>query len=710
MPPISRVASVVLAMALPVLCCLGRPATVFAATTAIYAEALAQGWADWSWNANVDLAAEAPVHGGVKSVSVILHAAWAGLYLHAQAPLAAGDQGALRFFIHGGPVGGQHLRLIVDGAGQHAVEVNPVANTWTEMVIPLTALGNPSEIGEIYWQDASGAPQPVFYLDDVSLTAASPPPEPVPAPALSVNAGMVIGTISPDIYGMNFAEESLAAALRLPVRRYGGNAASRYNWQVDASNVGSDWFFENIASDNDEPVRLPDGSAVDRFVEQDRRTGTRSLLTIPMLGWVAKRRQTGHPFDCGFKVSAYGQQQATDPWDPDCGNGVRAGGGNIAGNDPRDTSQPFTPSDVVAWITHLKQVFGDAASGGVALFNYDNEPMLWNSTHRDVHPQAVGYDELVERTIAYGEAVKAADPGIAVLGPSTWGWCAWFHSAVDGCAAGADEAAHGNQDLTAWYLDRMRDYETTHGRRILDYLDVHYYPQASGVALSSAGTSAVQALRLRTTRSLWDTTYIDESWIGQPVRFIPRLREWVATHYPGTKIALTEYNFGGLEHMNGALAQADALGIFGRERLDLATLWNPPTAGQPGAFAFRIYRNYDGAGGSFGETAVSAVSADQEVVSIYAAKRASDHSLTVMAINKSSTAQIAAVALAGFSPARMAAVYRYDATDLTAIRRIEDQAVTSGGWTSLLSPASITLYVVPTVAGPSLPWLPLMLQ
>ena len=93
-------------------------------------------------------------------------------------------------------------------------------------------------------------------------------------------------------------------------------------------------------------------------------------------------------------------------------------------------------------------------------------------------------------------------------------------------------------------------------------------------------------LRLRSTRSLWDPTYADESWIadvqdGPYVRLIPRMRDWVNANYPGTKLAVTEYNWGGLESINGALAQADVLGIFGREGLDLATIWGPPSTGQP---------------------------------------------------------------------------------------------------------------------------------
>ncbi|MEZ4616921.1 MAG: hypothetical protein R2867_15650 [Caldilineaceae bacterium] len=96
------------------------------------------------------------------------------------------------------------------------------------------------------------------------------------------------------------------------------------------------------------------------------------------------------------------------------------------------------------------------------------------------------------------------------------------------------------------------------------------------------------------------------------VRLIPRMREWVVANYPGTKLAITEYNWGALDHINGALAQADVLGIFGREGLDMALLFDSPystdgkfTADGPGAYAFRIYRNYDGVGSKFGETSVA---------------------------------------------------------------------------------------------------------
>src|SRR5207244_6261998 len=114
-------------------------------------------------------------------------------------------------------------------------------------------------------------------------------------------------------------------------------------------------------------------------------------------------------------------------------------------------------------------------------------------------------------------------------------------------------------------------------------------------------------------------------------QIIPRLRRMIADNYPGTKLVLTEYNWGALDNINGALAQADLLGIFGREGLDAATLWGPTKPTDPGAFAFKIYRNYDGIGGTFGETGVLASSVDQSQLSVYAALR-SDLNLTVVVI------------------------------------------------------------------------------
>lgn len=680
------------------------------ADTSVYDDALEASWQDWSWGGITrDFSRTSPVHAGTRSIAVTFTDGWSGLQLGRNTTLDVSAYDYFRFYVHGGTSGGQSIEVEVGNNGSGAsvsVPFQPAANTWTKIDVPLAELGSPAQVNYIHWFNATAGSQAIFYLDDVAFIASGlPTPTPLPpgaGPALSVDVSAARHDISPYIYGMNFADENLAAELDLPVRRWGGNATTRYNWQNDTSNRSFDWYFENIPNDNANPGALPDGSSSDLFVEQDRRTGTATLMTIPMIGWTPKARARS----CGFSVAKYGAQQSTDPWSTDCGNGVRSNGTKITSNDPNDTSVVIGPTFVQSWMSHLIAKYADAAGGGVPFYNLDNEPELWSDTHRDVHPTPLSYDEIRDRTFQYAAAVKASDPSARTLGPASWGWTAYFWSALDWSAGGSwwsnpqDRLAHGNVPFVEWYLQQMRSYEQQHGQRILDYLDLHYYPQAGGVSLSGAGNITTQALRLRSTRSLWDPTYVDESWIGEAVRLLPRMRAWVDTNYPGTKLALTEYNWGALDHINGALAQADVLGIFGREGLDLATLWDPPTSSEPGAFAFRMFRNFDGAGARFGDVGVSAASGDQSLLAVYAAQQSTSGAVTVMVINKSTQALTSSVALTGFAPAPSAQVFRYSAANLSAIVPLSTQTISSGGFTATFPPSSMTLFVVGSGGGP----------
>lgn len=536
--------------------------------------------------------------------------------------------------------------------------------------------------------------------------AARPYTNPAGNLTLTINVAAGQRPISPHVYGINFASAELSADLDLPVNRWGGNATSLYNWQLDATNLGSDWYFENYPNQNSNPGNLPFGSDSDEFVQQNLSTGTETLLTIPMTGWAAKSRSVL----CAFSIAKYGPQQDHDPWYPDCGNGIDMNDDPLI-NDPNDASLPVDETFVQGWIGHLVGQFGTAAQGGVQFYALDNEPMLWDYTHRDVHPQPTSYDELRDRTYTYAAAIKEADPTAQTLGPVLYGFTAYFYSALDWAAGGEwwlnpiDRLAHGDVPFTDWYLQQMAAYEQQHGIRILDYLDLHYYPAAPGVTLAPVGNEITQTLRLRSTRSLWDDTYYDESWITEagypPIELIPRMHDWVNTHYPGTKLAITEYNWGALDHINGALAQADVLGIFGREGLDLATLWAGPEFDEPGAFAFRLYRNYDGQGGKFGDTAVSASSSDQEQLSVYAARRSEDGALTVMVINKSGMEQTAVVNITNFPTPPAAQVYRYSPANLTQIVALPGQPVGGATFSATFPANSMTLFVLPFVFTPT---------
>jgi hypothetical protein len=151
------------------------------------------------------------------------------------------------------------------------------------------------------------------------------------------------------------------------------------------------------------------------------------------------------------------------------------------------------------------------------------------------------------------------------------------------------------------------------------------------------------------------------------------------------------YNFGALDFMNGALAEADALGIFGAQGLGMADLWSPPTLTQPGAFAFQMYRNDDDQGNGFGSTSVQAHSSDQSQLSVYGGTR-SNGVLTVMVINKTASNLTSPLAISNF-PAGTGSVHvrTYDAANLTAIVRQPDAAISDGTY-----PAdSITLLAMP---------------
>jgi hypothetical protein len=509
---------------------------------------------------------------------------------------------------------------------------------------------------------------------------------------LSVDAKAGRHAISPLIYGVNYAGQTpgLSSAFTVPVDRWGGNSTSRYNYTNDTYNTGQDWYFENIVSDPDKTLTA--------FVDGDRSRGSASLVTVPMVGWVSKDSPSAHPFLCSFPRTSYASQNDFDYWDANCGNGTSGNTPLVA--DPATTSTSVGAAFDQAMVSSLVSTYGTAANGGVKLYELDNEPVLWNSTHRDVHPAALTAGELWTRSKATADAVKSADATAGVVGPSDWGWCAYYYSAAEECGQSPDAASRGGLPLGAWYLQQFAAAEGASGTRLLDYFDEHFYPQANGVALGSAGSSATQALRLRSTRGLWDPAYSDESWISdangaKSLQWIRTMKKWVADYYPGTKTAITEYNWGGLDSMNGALAQADVLGIFGREGLDLATLWGPTKASDPWAYAFRMYRNYDGKFHQFGNNAIKGTTSNQGRLAVYAATRSTDGALTVMVINKTHSTIGSTLSVKGFSGKSRAGVYRYSSAHLTKIEKRASVSVHSKKIKTSFPGYSITLLVLP---------------
>jgi hypothetical protein len=500
-------------------------------------------------------------------------------------------------------------------------------------------------------------------------------------PAITIDGAASRHPISDDIYGMAEygVDPAFQAAARLPVLRWGGDGTTRYNWQVDSSNAGFDWYFMG-GSGNANPT--PSGGP-DALVLADQATHSQTLLTIPIIPYIDSTAAT----NCSYPTSVYGAQFAVNPYVtlPDgsqCGDSLEPDGTTqIADTNILANHIANTPSIQQAWVRHLVGRFGTAKAGGVQFYQMDNEPFGWANTHRDVQPAQPTYDFILSQTQAYAAAVKHADKTALVLGPSDFGWPAYVGNQ-------AEIQEHGGLWNAPWYLQQMAAYQAAHHVRLIDYFDEHYYPNYN--------TAPDDALILQSTRSLWDPSYTDPSWIGQyygAIMLIPRMRAWVGQYAPGLKVAISEYSWGNGGSLVGALAQADVLGIFGRESLDFATMWNVPKPTDPVAFSFLLYRNYDGAGNGFGTQSILSSSADQDQVAVYAARR-SDHTLTIVLINKTPGDLTTPVTIQHPSPDGPAQMYGYGAANLGAIVQGAPVLFTRGQASIVVPAMSMNMVVI----------------
>lgn len=632
----------------------------------VYDNALQNGFQDWSW-ATRNLAATGTVHSAPNAIEWQPDA-WEGIYFHSAVTFEADDYLELRFWVRGIGAGGQQIRVLVQLSGGALVNVDLDAHVaggaissseWREVVVPLAAAGLPSgPFNEITLQADVAGDQAAVRVDDIRFTEDTSPPPPPPVVAIQVDPTLDRRAISDLVYGVNFASPAQLAAVGYTVNRWGGNRTTRYNWQLDVDNSAADWFFTNYTGPGDEN-ELPETSGSDQFLLANRAARVESVLTLPTIGRVAgpdrERRW-------GFSVEEYGPQLATEctvtgnaPWcQPDAGNGRCSVAqnpdcvdGRIVDNDPNETTVPVAPSFLGQWVAFANGRVGSSGQGGLRFVALDNEPMLWNSTHADVHPEPATYDEVWSKGLAVALAAKGVDAGVQVLGPDTWGWCDLWTSAHDAaigpsCLDGPDRQAHGGLPFVAWVLQQSCAHQAGTGVRPIDYLDVHYYPQ-SGEAF---GGEEFASIRLQSLRELWDPSYPSQSWIGDEVFLIPRLRAWIDTYCPGTRIALTEYAWGDDAAPSGALAQAELLAILGREGADLATRWVVPASGSKTEEAFRLFLDYDGAGSSVFGDRVRALSAAPGTVGAFAIRGHADE-LYLLLFNKATSSREAAVTIAG---------------------------------------------------------------
>ena len=585
----------------------------FAETAFDSTRGLGPGWRDLGW-APREVVAGKPVkldladRGGWIVARKGLAGKFGALFLRYQAPSELGDFLELRL---DSSSPGAFPRVTV------TADLRRTVNGWIEVLIPMSALdprGLPFE--KIVLQARREVPHKPVYVERIALTESGPGDGSEVKVAATSSTGLVregrftvqcrapTHPINPMIYGVAGGDkDGTDLSLGCGAKRWGGNPSTRYNWQLGhAWNAGADYFFRNLDYINDPKFTY------DVVLEQMLARGIPMALTVPTIGWVAKDTTS-----YSYPVSVFGPQEQVASENPDMGNGKTKEGTVIPPTmPPTRTSVAAPPEFIARWLTAIKEK--DQKRGrSLKMVILDNEPALWHSTHRDVHPTPITYNELLERTLAYGTAVRRAYPEVLIAGPAEWGWTGYFYSGLDaaaGVSRAPDRRAHQNVPILPWWLHSVRAYEKRNRIKLIDVLDVHYYPQGNNVGVDQGGATdrLTNALRIRSTRSLWDPTYVDESWIDDRVELIPRLRRWVRENAPGIGISIGEYSFGAEGHQSGGLAQAEALGRFGTEGLTAAFYWFLPPKDSPAYWAFRAYRNFDGQGGRFLDYSVPVVS------------------------------------------------------------------------------------------------------
>lgn len=445
---------------------------------------------------------------------------------------------------------------------------------------------------------------------------------------VSVDTEAEKSAISPYIYGTNQDFDNA----KVNSRRIGGNRLTCYNWENNFSNAGSDYIY---SSDNyltslynvpKEKWSEP-GSVFTTFHDKSLADKVPySLVTLQAGGYVSAD---------GDGAVAKEDNAPSKRWKE-----VKFHKDGPLSLTP-DVNDNYVYMD--EFVNFLVNKYGKASSStGIKGYSLDNEPSLWSSTHSEIHPNKTTCAELLDKDTELAKTVKGIDPTAEVFGPALYGFMAYYSL---GDATDWSSVKGNYKWFIDYYLDSMKKQSDAAGQRLLDVLDLHWYPEATGGGsriVFQKGTSdniECNKARLQAPRSLWDPNYTEDSWIGKwdkwALPLIPTAKASIDKYNPGTKLSFSEYSYGGEDHITGGIAEADVLGIFGKYGVYNSDFWKCEDDDSYVQSAFNLYNNYDGNGSAYGDTNVKCDTSDVENSSTYASVVSKDgNKLHLIVLNK----------------------------------------------------------------------------
>lgn len=494
--------------------------------------------------------------------------------------------------------------------------------------------------------------------------------------------------INPAIYGVNTVVltkdnvNSYLLSANLKAERIGGNRLTAYNWENNYSNAGSDWIHNSDDHLINNPVKTAatPGGTMTTFMDRCKSLNEYATIQLPLAGYVAADNG-GSVTDAQVAPSARWKKVVFQK-------------GSAFASTPSVSDENVYIDE---FVNFMVQKYGKASDGGVRSYCLDNEPGLWSSTHARIVPTPLSVDTVIARSVALSKAVKAVDPSAEILGYEAFGWMEYLNFYQSN---GWDNYKSKYDWAISAYLGEMKKKSTDAGMRLLDVLTVHWYPEAKGdkrICEDTAGTESTIQARLQAPRSLWDSSYVETSWItssngNKPINLIPRLIKSIDTSYPETKLGITEYNYGGSAHISGGLALCDVLGVFGSKGIYVAN-YHEAVKGFI-APAFQMYQNFDGKFSTYGDTSVAASSPSVEDYSVYASVDSrSNKLLHIMLINKKSTESDVVFKIKGTKQYKAGIVYALT-KDSAKIARLKDVDPITDNNVSYTVPGYAVLHIV----------------
>ena len=434
--------------------------------------------------------------------------------------------------------------------------------------------------------------------------------------------------VSPLIYGKNnvlpstFLSTGTSADITIAreagvrfVRQSGGNNSTKYNWRNKLSSH-PDWYNNCYSNDWD-------AAAKNMFAKMP---GVQGMWSFQLLGKTAANTQ--HNFNDG----AYNGSQW---W-----SGVNQ---NLAGGGIPNTANPTGkalvegnpdlylmdwPADSTVGI--LDKWFGAKGLGfdqnSIRYWDMDNEPEIWSGTHDDVMPTQCTAEEFMQKYFKVAKAARAKYPDIKLVGPVPANEWQWYNY------SGGSKINGTSYCWLEYFIKRIADEEKATGIRLLDVIDIHYYPGSTDAA------TCLQFHRVFFDRSYvypeangvhsitggWDTSINKEYVLG-------RCADWLTKYMGanhGVTFGVTETGMASTNANVQALWYASTMGEFMKNGVEIFTPWSWNTGMWEALHLFSRYNK-----GNY----VQATSQNETLVSAYPTVNETSDSMTVVLVNRSLT-------------------------------------------------------------------------